>query len=61
MKNYKPFYEAETVRLFKETIQSPSTPPPSIPPVKILLRLWGKSFLRGIYRNIETFAFKVLQ
>ena len=41
MKNYKPFYEAETV--------------------KILPRLWGKSFLRGIYRNIETFAFKVLQ
>ena len=29
--------------------------------VQILLRLWEKSFLTGIYRNIETFPFKVPQ
>ena len=34
---------------------------PPIPPDKILLHLWNKNFLREIYRNIQTFAFKVLQ
>ena len=34
---------------------------PPIPPDKILLRLWSKNFLREIYRNKQTFAFKVLQ
>ena len=34
---------------------------PRIPPDKILLRLCNKHFLREIYRNIHTFAFKVLQ
>ena len=34
------------------------THPPSD---KILLRLWNKTFLTEIYRNIQTFAFKVLQ
>ena len=28
---------------------------------KILLRLWNRIFLTGIYRNIQKFAFKVLQ
>ena len=28
---------------------------------EILQRLWNKSFLTGICRNIQTFAFKVLQ
>ena len=32
-----------------------------IPPDKILLNLWNKNFVREIYRNIQTFAFKVLQ
>ena len=36
----------------------PSTHPP---PDKILLRLWNKNFLTEIYRNIQTFPFKVLQ
>ena len=34
---------------------------PPIPPDKILLNLWNKNFLREVYRNIQTFAFKVLQ
>ena len=34
---------------------------PPIPPDKILLNLWNKNFLREIYRNIQTFVFKVLQ
>ena len=37
--------------------QSPTHPPSDI----ILLRLWNKNFLTEIYRNIQTFAFKVLQ
>ena len=32
-----------------------------IPPDKILLNIWNKNFLTEIYRNIQTFAFKVLQ
>ena len=32
-----------------------------IPPDKILLNIWNKNTLREIYRNIQTFAFKVLQ
>ena len=50
---------------FKENIQPHSTPNPTptfpIPPDQILLRLWNKTFLREIYRNMQTFAFKVLQ
>ena len=34
---------------------------PPIPPDKTLLRLWNKNFLKEIYRNIHTFAFKVLE
>ena len=37
--------------------QSPTQPPSD----KILLPLWNKNFLTEIYRNIQTFAFKVLQ
>ena len=36
-------------------------PPTHSPPDKILLRLWSKNFLIDIYRNIQIFAFKVLQ
>ena len=50
---------------FKENIQPHSTPNPTptfpIPPDQILLRLWNKTFLREIYRNMQTFAFKVFQ
>ena len=35
--------------------------PSSLPPDKILLHLWNKNFLKEIYRNIHTFAFKVLE
>ena len=31
------------------------------PSDKTLLRLWNKNFLTEIYRNTQTFAFKVLQ
>ena len=58
MKNCETFYEAQTVRQLHEIIQpSPNSPPSN----KILLRLWNKHFLTEIYRNIQTFAFKVPQ
>ena len=43
---------------FRKLLSLPQLP---ISPDKILLRLWNKTFLREIYRNIQTFAFKVLQ
>ena len=58
MKNCKTFYETQTASRHKEIIQPPPTPYPTN---KILLRLWNKNFLREMYRNIQTFAFKVLQ
>ena len=59
MKNFdkiftKPKQRAALRKLF-------SLPPTNPPPNKILLRLWNKNFLTDIYRNIQTFAFKVLQ
>ena len=58
MKNCKTFYEAQTASHLKEIIQlSPNLPAPD----KILLLLWNKNFLTEIYKNIETFAFKMLQ
>ena len=58
MKNCKTFYEAQTASHLKEIIRlSPNLPAPD----KILLLLWNKNFLTEIYRNIQTFAFKVLQ
>ena len=38
-----------------------SFPSTHSPPDKILLHLWNKNFLMKIYRNVQTFAFKVLQ
>ena len=38
-----------------------SLPQSPIPSDKILLHLWNKIFFREIYRNIQTFAFKVLK
>ena len=63
MKNCKTFYENQIDSHLKEIIQPSPTPPhpTPIPPDKILLRLWNKHFLREIYRNIQTFAFEVLQ
>ena len=43
---------------WRKLFSLPATQPPSD---KILLRLWNKHFYREIYRNIQTFAFKVLQ
>ena len=58
MKNCKTFYEAQTASHLKEIIRlSPNLPAPD----KILLLLWNKNFLTEIYRNIQTFAFKMLQ
>ena len=69
IKNSKTFYEAQTASCLKEIIQSPAPPPPPPPPQfpthpssdKILLRLWNKDFPTEIYRNIQTYSFKVLQ
>ena len=58
MRNCKTFYKVETVIPLKEILQSSHNPPPSD---SILLNLWNKKFLMGIYRNIQTFVFKVLQ
>ena len=58
LKNFKTFYETQTVSRFQEVIQPSPNPPPLD---KMLLRLWNKNFLTEIYRNIQTFAFKVLQ
>ena len=58
MKNCKTFCKTQTGNRLKEIIQ----PPPSHPSLdKTLQRLWNKYFLTEIYRNIQTFAFKVLQ
>ena len=57
MKNCKKLYENQTAsKLFS---LPPTHSPPS--PNKILQRLWNKTFLMKIYRNIQTFAFKVLK
>ena len=58
MKNCKRFYEAQTASRLKEILQ----PPPTHPPLdKILLPLWNKTVHKEIFRNIQTFAFKVFQ
>ena len=53
MKNYKTFYEAQTAGCLKKNVQPQ--------PEKSFLRLWNKYFLTEIYKNIQTFAFKVLR
>ena len=58
MKNWKTFYQFQTVIHFKEIIQPLPNPPSSD---KILLRFWNRSFLKEICRNEQTFAFKELQ
>ena len=50
--------QVQTASRLKEIIQPPLNAPP---PDKILLRLWNKNFHTEIDRNIQTFAFKVLQ
>ena len=57
MKNCKTFYEAQTASSVKEIVQTPPSAP--TPPDKSLLRLWNKSFSTEIYRNLQTFGFKV--
>ena len=58
MKNCQKLYEAQTASHLKEVIQPPLNPRPSN---KTLLRLWNKSFVTEMYRNVKTFAIKVLQ
>ena len=55
MKNCKTFYEAQKVSHLKEIIQPSPNPPPTI------YCLWNKHFFTEIYRNMQTFAFKVFQ
>ena len=58
MKNCKSFWKAQTASRLEEVIE----PPPSHTlPEKSLLPLWNKNFLKEIYRNIQTFAFNMLQ
>ena len=59
MKNCKTFGEGQTANCVKKIIKPLYHPSPE--PDKILLRLWNKYFLTEIYRNIQTFAFEVLQ
>ena len=58
MKNCKLFCKTQIASHLKEIIQPFPIPPP---PDKTLLRLWKKNFLKEIFRNIQTFAFKALQ
>ena len=58
MKNCKTFYETQTASSLQEMIHSS---PSSVQSDKISLHLWNKHFLTEIYRNIQTFAFKLLQ
>ena len=58
MENCKTFYEVQIASALKKLF---SLPPPPITLHKILLHLWNKNFLRDMYRNIQTCAFKVLQ
>ena len=56
--NHRTFCKAQTVSCFTKIIQP--SPIPSQPD-ETLLRLWNKNFLKEIFRNIQTFSFKVLQ
>ena len=58
MKNCKIFCKAQTTSRLKKIIQLfPISPSPD----KTLLRLWKKKILKEIFRNIQTFCFKMLQ
>ena len=60
MKNCKAFYRSKQQAALRKLFSlSPS--PPSIPPDKMLLRLWNKNFFKEISRIIHTFAFTVFQ
>ena len=66
MKKCKTFCKTQIPNRLKNFIQSPPPPPPHPTPTppprdKTLLRLENKIFLKEIYRNIQIFAFKVLQ
>ena len=56
--NHRTFCKAQTVSCFTKIIQP--SPIPSQPD-ETLLRLWNKNYLKEIFRNIQTFSFKVLQ
>ena len=63
IKNCKTIYEVQTVSCLKRIIQPPTNPNPH--QIKFLgqdlERVWNKSILKEIYRNIQTYAFKVFQ
>ena len=58
MKNCKTLYEDQTANCLQENIQASPKPPLSD---KSLLSLWNKNVLSEIYRNTQTFVFKLLQ
>ena len=57
MKNCKPFYQSQTMSCLKEINQPLPTPHTNTENLATSL----KHFLREIYRNIQTFAIKLLQ
>ena len=61
MKNSKTFYVAQTASCFIGNYSASSQPPTLFPSDKILLRFWNKNFLKEIYRNVQTFVFKMLE
>ena len=54
------YYETQTTIRLKNVIQSSPTPHP-FPLDKIMLLLWNKKFITEMYRNMQNFAFNVLQ
>ena len=60
MENCKIFCKAQTAIRFKKTIQS-LTHSPQKKLDKALLRLLNKNSFKGVLRNIQLFAFKMLQ
>ena len=62
IKNCKTFFKAQTANCLKKFIQPPIHPTPPTPPHQNKpYYVWKIDFLKEIYRNIQTFAFKVLQ
>ena len=57
MKNSKTFYKAQTVSHLRKLFSLPQQHPTPCNPAD----LWNKNFYTEIYRNIQTFAFRVLQ
>ena len=58
MKNCKTFYETQTATRLKEIVQPPPSPHTTRKNLDASLK---QKFPREMYRNIQTFVFKMLQ